>query len=138
MRRIIRIVILALATMFAISCSNENISYKKGEQYFVLGEYYQAALYFGKSYRRIPTKDKLKRADRLFRMGDCYRRINNPQKAMQALQNAVRYQCPDSMVLLYLGNQQLKLANYKGAKDSFTAYLQKDPANELARSGLLS
>ena len=120
------------------ACSNETINFKKGEQFFALGEYYQAAQFYKKSYQRIPTKDKAKRADRAMRMGNCYRIINNPQKAMQAYQNAVRYNNPDSTSLLYLGQQQLKLANYKGAAESFAAYLDKDPGNELARSGLLS
>ncbi|MCR4770188.1 MAG: OmpA family protein [Bacteroidaceae bacterium] len=121
-----------------VSCSNEAVYYKKGEQAYSMGEYYSAAQFFKKSYSAIPTKDKPKRADRAFRMADCYRRINNPQKAMQAYQNAVRYGHPDSTALLHLGMQQLKLANYKGARESFSQYVQKDPSSELGHSGLLS
>ena len=117
---------------------NEAVYYKKGEQAYSMGEYYSAAQFFKKSYSAIPTKDKPKRADRAFRMADCYRRINNPQKAMQAYQNAVRYGHPDSTALLHLGMQQLKLANYKGARESFSQYVQKDPSSELGHSGLLS
>lgn len=120
------------------SCSNENVYFKKGEQHYAMGEYYQAANYYKRSYQRIPTKDKPKRADRALRMGDCYARINNTQKAMQALQNAVRYGSPDSTALLLLGRQQLKLVNYKGARESFERYLQLDPSSELAHAGLLS
>jgi outer membrane protein OmpA-like peptidoglycan-associated protein len=103
-----------------------------------MGEYYKAAQQYKKSYQRIPTKDKALRADRSFRMGLCYERINNPQKAMQAFQNAVRYHHTDSTALLRLGFQQLKLANYKGARESFTAFLDIDETNELAMAGLQS
>ncbi len=129
--------VVSVALLVA-SCSNEGIYLKKGNQSFALGEYYVAAQYYKKSYQRVPSRNKARRADRSFRMGDCYRRINNPQKAMQAFATAVRYNYPDSTALLYLGTQQLKLANYKGAKESFSAYLKLDPDNELARSGLQS
>ena len=138
MRRIRNAAVLAWCFVVVLSCSNENIYLKKGNQYFALGEYYMAAQYYKKSYQRTPAKDKEKRADRSFRIGDCYRRINSPQRAVQSLQTAVRYHYPDSTALLILGMQQLKLANYKVAKESFTQYLEKDPGNEMARSGLLS
>ena len=139
MKRIRSIDIFAIIILSAIvSCSNEGINFKKGEQAYSMGEYYRAAQFYRKSYQAVPTKDKEKRADRAYRMGDCYRRINNPQKAMQAYANAVRYGHPDSTSLIRLGQQQLKLGTYKAAKESFELYLQKDPTNELARSGLQS
>lgn len=127
-----------LMLLLCLSCSNENVYFKKGEQYYALGEYHLAAQYYKKSYQRISTKDKPRRADRALRMGNCYARINNPQKAQQALLNAVRYGATDSTSLLLLGRQQLKLANYKGAAESFEKYLALDPGNELAHAGLLS
>lgn len=133
-----RAFMLIISTILFLSCSNEAINFKKGEQAYSMGEYYKAAQFYRKSYQGVPTKDKVTRADRAYRMGDCYRRINNTQKAMQAYQNAVRYGHPDSTALIYLGQQYLKLASYKPAKDAFTQYLQLDPGNELARSGLLS
>lgn len=135
---IVSIATILVVMFIIVSCSNEAVYYKKGEQAYSMGEYYSAAQFFKKSYSAIPTKDKPKRADRAFRMADCYRRINNPQKAMQAYQNAVRYGHPDSTALLHLGMQQLKLANYKGARESFSQYVQKDPSSELGHSGLLS
>ena len=127
-----------LMLLLSLSCSNEGVYFKKGEQRYAMGEYFQAATYYKRSYQRISTKDRAKRADRSLRMGICYAQINNTQKAMQAFQNAVRYGSPDSTALLRLGQQQLKLANYKGARESFEKYLALDPGNELARAGLLS
>lgn len=135
---IVNIISLFVVIYLVVSCNNEAVYFKKGEQAYSMGEYYSAAQFYKKSYSAVPTKDKPKRADRAFRMADCYQRINNPQKAMQAYQNAVRYGHPDSTALLYLGMQQLKLANYKGAMESFSQYVQKDPSSELGHSGLLS
>ena len=120
------------------SCSNEAISYKKGEQAYAMGEYYNASNFFKKSYSRVSPKDKEKRAQRAFLMGECYRHINYSQKAVAAYQNAVRYKHPDSLSLFYLAQQQLKIGNYKQAEQNFRLYLEKDPANELAHMGLLS
>ncbi len=127
-----------LLLSLCVSCSNENIYFKKAEQFYATGEYYQAANYYKRSYQRIPAKERDKRADRALRMGLCYTHIANPQKAMQALQNAVRYGSADSTALLLLGRQQLRLANYKGARETFERYLALDPGSELAHAGLLS
>lgn len=131
-------VIFFLCVWALASCSNENIPFKKGEQSYAIGEYYQAATYYKKSYSRTSPKERDKRAVRAYKMGDCYRRINYAQKAVAAYQNAVRYNCPDSTALFYLAQQQLKIGNYKAAMQNFKLYLEKDPGNELARSGLLS
>jgi len=121
-----------------VSCSNDNIAFNKGEQHYALGEYYQASIYYKKAYSRTSPKDRPKRALRAFKMGECYRRINYTQKALAAYQNAVRYKIQDSLALFHLARIQLKAGQYKQAEENFRLYLDKDPGNELARSGLLS
>lgn len=136
-------VILCFVTLFAgvamvSSCSNEAIAFKKAEQSYAIGEYYYASINYKKSYSRCSPREKKKRGVRAFMMGECYRRIGYSQKAVAAYQNAVRYGIEDSSAYLYLGQQQLKLGQYKQAVTSFNQYLELDPGNELARSGLLS
>ena len=120
------------------SCSNEAVSYKKAEQAYALGEYYSAAALFKKSYSQCKPKDKAKRGVRAWWMGECYSHINYAQKAVAAYQNAVRYKYPDSLAVLHLAQQQLKLGNYKQAEQNFRQYLELDPTNELGHIGLLS
>ena len=158
------VIATALVVLTEISCSNDAISLKKGDQHYAVGEYYEAAIYYKKSYSRTQAKEKAKRAVRAWKMGECYRRINYPAKAVAAYQNAVRYgfnttsksqnqkgknksndieEVEDSLpvdpiVYLYLAQQQLKTANYKGAAENFNLYLQYEPGSELAHSGLLS
>ena len=121
-----------------VACSNEGVAFKKAEQSYAIGEYYAASINYKKSYSRCAPKDKEKRAVRAFMMGECYRHIGYTQKAMAAYTNAIRYHIPDSLVYLHLARQQLKAGQYKQAAQNFHQYLELDPDNELARSGLLS
>lgn len=120
------------------SCSNESILNKKAEQSYAIGEYYTAANFYKKSYAKVSPKDKAKRAQRAFMMGECYKKIGLTQKAVAAYQNAVRYKCADSTAMLSLGRQQLKVGMYKQAAQNFRDYLEVDPGNELAINGLKS
>jgi len=121
-----------------VACSNEGIAFKKAEQSYAIGEYYAASINYKKSYSRCTPKEKEKRAVRAFMMGECYRHIGYTQKAMAAYTNAIRYHIPDSLAYLHLARQQLKAGQYKQAAQNFNQYLEFDPGNELARSGLLS
>lgn len=132
-------VLLYISFAFVVSsCSNEAVSFKKAEQSYAIGEYYNASLEYKKSYSRCAPKDKEKRAVRAFMMGECYRRIGYTQKAVAAYQNAVRYKAPDSTAYLYLGIQQLKSGQYKQAAQNLKQYVELDPGSELAHNALLS
>ena len=121
-----------------VACSNEGVAFKKAEQSYAIGEYYAASINYKKSYSRCAPKEKAKRAVRAFMMGECYRHIGYTQKAMAAYTNAIRYNIPDSTVYLHLARQQLKAGQYKQAAQNFNQFLEFEPGNELARSGLLS
>ncbi len=138
MERKILHILIYIAALMVVACSNEGVAFKKAEQSYAIGEYYAASINYKKSYSRCAPKDKEKRAVRAFMMGECYRHIGYTQKAMAAYTNAIRYHIPDSLVYLHLARQQLKAGQYKQAAQYFHQYLELDPDNELARSGLLS
>ena len=98
--------IFTLFSSFFISCGADN-AMKKGDKYFALGEYYDAATYYKKAYSQTPAKERTLRGQRALRMADCYRRINQTQRAIAAYNNAVRYKVADTTALLYLGQLQL-------------------------------
>lgn len=87
----IAVICVSAMSLLLYGCKNEQVAFKKAEQSFALGEYYEASLNYKKSYSRVPSKDKAKRAVRAYKMGDCYRRINYTEKAIAAFQNAIRY-----------------------------------------------
>ena len=138
MERKISHIIIYIAALVLVACSNEGVAFKKAEQSYAIGEYYAAGINYKKSYSRCAPKEKAKRAVRAFMMGECYRHIGYTQKAMAAYTNAIRYNIPDSTVYLHLARQQLKAGQYKQAAQNFNQFLEFEPGNELARSGLLS
>ena len=81
---------LSFFTFLFSSCNAES-SVKKGDQYYALGEYYDAAAEYKAAYSKTPTKQRDKRGERAVKMADCYQRINYTAKAIGAYQNGIRY-----------------------------------------------
>ena len=132
MKTLLRYILLSL---LVAACTPE-VHVKKGDQFYAIGEYFDAAAEYKKAYSRTQPKDKDKRGQRAWKMAQCYRRINYTAKAIGAYQNAVRYGYPDSTALLYLGQLQQKNGDYKSAIKSYTAFLEKVPGDTLALNGL--
>ena len=81
---------LSFFTFLFSSCNAES-SMKKGDQYYALGEYYDAAAESKAAYSKTPTKQRSKRGERAIKLADCYRRINYTAKAIGSYQNGIRY-----------------------------------------------
>ena len=127
---------------------------KKGDKYYALGEYYDAASQYKKAYSQTPAKERALRGKRALKMAESYRRINYTQKAIAAYNNAIRYKQTDSLTHLHLAGQLMKNGNYKEAAKNYelaisnlqSAVSQKPKANsqeltatsQLARTGLRS
>ena len=105
---------------------------KKGDKFFALGEYYDAAGQYKKAYSQTKAKDKPLRGQRALKMADCYRRINYTQKAIAAYNNAVRYKQADTLSMFYLGQLQLKNGSYKEAEKTFMALIDSLGTSEAA------
>ena len=76
--------------LLLLSCNAES-SMKKGDQYYALGEYFDAAAEYKAAYSKTPTKLRDKRGERAIKMADCYQRLNYTAKAIGAYQNGIRY-----------------------------------------------
>ena len=126
----------SIAGSLLLSACGADQHVKKGDQFYAIGEYYDAAAEYKKAYARTQTKDKQKRGQRAWKMAQSYRRINYTAKAIGGYQNAIRYGYPDSMVLLYLGQLQQKNGDYKNAIKSYTAFLDIVPGDTLALNGI--
>ena len=85
---------------------------KKGDQFYAIGEYFDASAEYKKAYSRTAIKDKPKRAERAWKLAECYRHINYNAKAAGAYQNALRYHYPDSLALLYLAQAQQTIEEF--------------------------
>ena len=109
---------MMLVSLILTGCSAEH-AMKKGDKYYALGEYFDAATQYRRVYAQTPVKERKLRGQRALKLADCYRRINYTQRAIAAYRNALRYGQQDSMTSLYLGQQLLKNANYKEAGKVF-------------------
>ena len=120
---------------------------KKGDKYYALGEYYDAATQYKKAYSQTPAKERALRGQRALKMAESYRRINYTQKAIAAYNNAVRYKQTDSLTYLHLAEQLMKNGNYKEAAKYYQTALDSLPKknsqfsilnSQLAKTGLRS
>lgn len=130
---------LAMTTAVCILTGCGADSYmKKGDKYYALGEYYDAATQYKKAYSATSAKDRDDRGKRALKMAECYRRLNYTQKAVAAYNNAIRYKQTDSLTFLYLGQQLMKTGNYKEAAKAFQRMLDSVPQCQQAQIGLKS
>ena len=100
-----------IAGLLLTGCGAES-ALRKADGFYALGEYNEAAVYYKKAYNSTKPKDKTRRAQESFMMGECYRRINNNAKAIGAYQNAIRYRYPDSISHLHLAALQVQAGDY--------------------------
>ena len=136
-KNICYILAFMLLVLSIASCSSEK-AIRKGDQYAAVLEYHEAAKEYRKAYGKIPSNERGKRAEVAWKLGECYRRSNNPARAAGAYQNAVRYGYPDSTALLYLASSQLENGDYKASQKSYRAFLEIQPDNRMAQIGLQS
>lgn len=133
----LHIIMHVLLLLTLVGCGADK-ALRKAEQSEALGEYFEAAKYYKKAYSKTPIKQRSKRGERAFKMGECYRQINFAAKASGAYKNAVRYRYTDSIVFLHLADMQRMSGDYKGAAKNYTTYLTFNPDDAKAKDGLKS
>ena len=132
-----------MAVVLLTGCGAEQ-AVKKGDKFYALGEYFDAATQYRKAYQQTPAKERALRGKRALKMADCYRRINYTQKAIAAYNNAIRYKQADSLTHLRLAQQLMKNGNYKEASKEFQTFIDSTqssslmPQLALAKTGLRS
>lgn len=143
MRKNLYLIMIGVVSMFLTGCGADQ-ALKKGDKFYAMGEYFDAASQYKKAYSQTPAKERQQRGQRALKMAECYRRINYTQKAIAAYNNAIRYKQTDSMTYLYLAQQLMKNAQYKEAEEQFQTALDSMGNNAstelrtLATTGLRS
>ena len=110
--------LLVSALWLFCSCGAE-ISLRKGDQSYALGEYQDAAAKYKKAYAGLSPQEKELRGSTAFKLGESYRKINYVPRALAAYQNAVRYKYPDSIVYRHLADMQRYSGNLKDAEKNY-------------------
>ena len=125
-----------LALLLVLSgCGADNYA-RKAEEFYAIGEYYDAAEEFKKAYSHTPAKEKAKRGERAWKMAECYRRIGYSAKAAGAYRNAVRYNTGGPEAVLRLAQMQQWMGKYNDAIKNYTLYLDSVPSSIEAQNGL--
>lgn len=128
---------MVVALLMLVSCGAER-SFKKGEKYLALGEYYDAAAQYKKAYSNTKPKDKALRGKYAAKMAYCYDRISFNQKAIAAYRNAIRYNADSISTHLAFAQALLKDGNYREAETEYRLVLDSMPDNQLVKEGLKS
>ncbi len=126
-----------MLAVLLVGCGAESYM-KKGDKFYALGEYYDAATQYRKAYSATATKERDLRGQRAKKMADCFRRINYTQRAIGAYRNVIRYNQADSLTHFHLARLLMSTGNYKEAAKMFQVALDSMPGNRLARIGLES
>ena len=143
MRKNLYQIMIGMVSMFLMGCGADQ-ALKKGDKFYAMGEYFDAANQYKKAYSQTPAKERQQRGQRALKMAECYRHINYTQKAIAAYNNAIRYKQTDSMTYLHLAQQLMKNAQYKEAEKQFQTALDSMGNNAsmelrtLATTGLRS
>ncbi|MFA5045743.1 MAG: OmpA family protein [Paludibacter sp.] len=124
-----------LLALFVQGCSVK-ARIKKADKSYAIGEYYAAGDLYRNVLYRISYKDKPLRGRIAFQAGECYRIINNNNRAVQAYLNAIRYKYSDTIVYLHYAQVLQRMAKYGDAIKNYSIYLEKDSANSVALNGL--
>ena len=127
--------LLMILVVLLSGCSTAS-RIRKADQRYEAGEYYVAA----ERYRKVQNKISSQKQRRLkseisFKMGDCYRLINNHRSASRAFTSAIRYKYDDPIVYLYNAKSLHALGNYKDAATNYATYLKLDPLKKEALPG---
>ena len=131
-------VYLIVAALWLFCSCGAELSLRKGDQKYALGEYTDAAALYKKAYAGTPAKEKELRASTAFKMAECYRHTNYVPRALAAYRNAVRYHYPDSTVYRYLADMLRLDGKIAEAQKNYLIALQHDSTDVLAQNGLES
>ena len=112
-KKITPYILLFLTALLLFSCKSAKLSDAEEKQR--IGEYFEAAAIYRKVYTKTSPQKRDLRGYIAYRMAECNRLINNTPRATSAYMNALRYEYPDSIVSLRLGQMYQKTGKYTDA-----------------------
>ena len=111
MRKCHILILSVVGALLLISCGADQ-AMKKGDKFYAVGEYFDAATQYRKAYTHTPSKQRVLKGQRAMKVADCYRRIHFTTKAITAYQNAM-------LTHLYMGQLHMRNGSYKEAAKHF-------------------
>ena len=72
MRKVLTILYSIVFAVLLTGCGADQ-AMKKGDKFFALGEYFDAATQYRKAYTHTPNKEREKKGQRAMKVAECYR-----------------------------------------------------------------
>jgi peptidoglycan-associated lipoprotein len=128
---------LFIALLLCTGLQAQKNFYKEAEKRFANKEFYSAIEPYKKAYEKAGKKQK---AEILYRIGLCYRNINDPRQAEVYLGKSIRlnYQQTDPTVLLYYADALRMQEKYAQALGEYQQYKDLVPSDHLGEDGIRS
>ena len=133
-KKITPYILLFLTALLLFSCKSAKLSDAEEKQR--IGEYFEAAAIYRKVYTKTSPQKRDLRGYIAYRMAECNRLINNTPRATSAYMTALRYDYPDSIVSLRLGQMYQKSGKYMDAIRHYNDFLLLNPESQLALNGI--
>jgi len=114
-------------------CSSQSKLAKKANVAYEDGEYFKAIDLYERAIEK--TKNKVKLAERTFRLAECYRLVNNSRKAESTYRKADRKKYPDPIAVFWEADQTRENGDFDDARSVYEEYLSKRPNDERAKIG---
>ncbi len=128
--------ILILLLLLAACGADKHL--KKGDQYYAIGEYYEASLEYAKAYSKTSPQKRDDRGKIAYKVAESNRKLNYVSKALAAYRNAARYKYTDTLTYFYMGELERASRDYKNAAKSYRLYLESHPGDPASLLGLQS
>lgn len=134
-RKILHLLSLVLVVVTLAACKGPKLAV--ANEQMERGEFFEAAKTYRKVYNKLNSReDRELRGEVAYKMATCYRRLSQSARAAAAYQNAIRYNYPDSMAYLYLGQALQQEGKYAPAIEAYQTYQEWHPDDVLARDGI--
>ena len=129
---------VAALFLLAVSSCSVNKKIRKADKKYEIGEYHKAASIYKTAYSRVKLSEKQTKGYVAYRLGDCYDKFGETDKAERMLANCVRYKYADTTSYLLYADVLRKQKKNKEAAEMYDVYLKHDPNSLVALNGKLS
>lgn len=136
-RKIKNYSLIFAAALLLASCSLSQ-QLKVADKKYELGEYYSAAPLYKRILPRVSSKDKDMRAKILYKMGNCYMKINDNLRAEAAYGAAIRFKIKEKDCYLNYAEVLRRTEKYKEARTNYMRYYQSDSTNSWVKNAIIS
>jgi peptidoglycan-associated lipoprotein len=127
------LLLLLISGNFVFAQSKKN---KRADDTFNAGEYFRASEMYTKLHSKATTNTA--KAELSFKLGECYRKLNDPKKAERWYLRAVKGRYQDPMALLYLAEAMKMNEKYADAKVEYEKFKELVPDDPRGADGITS